>query len=196
METRTACSSGKVDLGGRFDERPARFGLLIVLTLLAAQCAASRLLRSELDDAAITASVFARIAQDQESDASSVQVLTDEGEVYLIGRAASESALRRFEDYARRSTGVWSVINRMRLGDRRYTSADADRNLRQQISESLAAESDLKGQNIKIVVYDGEVYLIGRVAADTQRVRAVLAAQESEGVRRVYNQIKAGPRIF
>lgn len=175
--------------------RSAALALLLLIGV-ASRCGTASVLRAELDDTAITASVLARIAQDYESRNSAIKVVTDEGEVFLIGRAASEQALVRFEDYARRSSGVWSVINRLQLGQRRSGSEPNDEALRDRIVEALNAENDLASERIQVVVYDGEAFLIGRVSADSLRVRAVLAAQETEGVRRIRNHLKAGPRIF
>lgn len=175
--------------------RSAALALLLLIGV-APRCGTASVLRAEFDDAAITASVLARIAQDYENRNSAIKVVTDEGEVFLIGRAASEQALVRFEDYARRSSGVWSVINRLQLGQRRSASEPNDEALRDRIVEALNAENDLASERIQVVVYDGEAFLIGRVRADSLRVRAVLAAQETEGVRRIRNHLKAGPRIF
>ena len=67
-----------------------------------------------------------------------------------------------------------------------------DQKLRQAIEERILRDQSVLGLNVQVIVYEGEVYLLGRVASDNERQQAVGVAKETEGVVRVLNYLKAG----
>lgn len=165
-------------------------------TILAAgvfQCGITRALRSGVDDAAISASIRARILQDGELNPLLVFVATDEGEVYLIGRAPTEEAILRAEGYARAVNGVWSVINHLRIGERSESTAQEDAAMQAKIEQDLRRNPDVSSLGVEAIVYERSAYLIGRVKDEIQRNEANSVAFAVDGVRRVFNYLKAGP---
>ncbi len=156
-------------------------------------CGLTRALRSGVDDAAISASIRARVLQDGELNPLLVFVATDEGEAYLIGRAPTEEAILRAEDYARAVSGVWSVINHLRIGERSESTAQEDAAMQAEIEQDLRRNPDVSSLAVKAIVYERSVYLIGRVKDEIQRNEANSTAFAVDGVRRVFNYLKAGP---
>jgi len=170
----------------------AGFGLALCLPGCALFSADSGLVGRELDDAAITARVRAGLLQTGELEQFRINVTTDEGEVYLVGRAPGEESRRQAEEAARSVPGVWSVINHLRIGARSRSTAREDAELRRNVESALSDDPDVPGLAIQILVYEREVYLIGRVPAGLQRSRALRLVRETRGVRRIHNYLKAG----
>jgi osmotically-inducible protein OsmY len=137
--------------------------------------------------------VRALLIQDRGINALNVNVTTDEGEVFLIGRVVDRSARLKAEDYARSVAGVWSVINHLKVGvpaDKKSYSADLK--LRQNVESRILRDQNVLGFNIQVLVHESEIYLLGRVKNDNERQQAVNVARETAGVRGVHNYLKAG----
>lgn len=89
--------------------------LTALLTLSA--CSSTKTAGTQVDDAAITAAVKARLAADGDINPFNIDVDTNEGVVTLQGRVAKEEARRKAEDHARETDGVRRVINLIKVGD-------------------------------------------------------------------------------
>jgi hyperosmotically inducible periplasmic protein len=72
----------------------------------------------QLDDAAITTKVKAKLAADGDINPFNIDVDTNEGVVTLQGRVAKEEARTRAEQLARDTSGVKRVINLVKVGDK------------------------------------------------------------------------------
>jgi len=71
----------------------------------------------QVDDAAITAKVKAKMAADGDINPFNIDVDTNEGVVTLQGRVKKEEARTRAEQLARETSGVKRVINLVKVGD-------------------------------------------------------------------------------
>jgi osmotically-inducible protein OsmY len=90
---------------------------LVVVASLAA-CSSTQSPGTQVDDAAITAAVKAKLAADGDINPFNIDVDTNEGVVTLQGRVEDAEARTKAEQLARETDGVKRVINLIRVGDR------------------------------------------------------------------------------
>ena len=91
------------------------FALVLAVGLTA--CSSNRTPGTQVDDAAITASVKAKLAADTEINPFNIDVDANEGVVTLQGRVEKAEARTRAEELARETDGVTRVINLIKVGD-------------------------------------------------------------------------------
>ena len=91
------------------------FALMLALALGA--CSSTKTAGTQLDDAAITAKVKAKLAADGDINPFNIDVDTNEGVVTLQGRVSKEEARTKAERHARETEGVRRVINLVKVGD-------------------------------------------------------------------------------
>jgi osmotically-inducible protein OsmY len=90
-----------------------------VMVLLAlGACSSNRTPGTQVDDAAITAAVKAKLAADGDINPFNIDVDTNEGVVTLQGRVEKEEARTKAEQLARETDGVRRVVNLVKVGDR------------------------------------------------------------------------------
>lgn len=88
-----------------------------VMVLLAlGACSSTRTPGTQVDDAAITAAVKAKLAADGDINPFNIDVDTNEGVVTLQGRVEKEEARTKAEQLARETDGVKRVINLVKVG--------------------------------------------------------------------------------
>ena len=92
------------------------FTLALVLALGA--CKSTTTPGTQVDDAAITAAVKAKLAADGDINPFNIDVDTNEGVVTLQGRVEKEEARTKAEQLARETDGVRRVINLVKVGDK------------------------------------------------------------------------------
>ncbi len=90
---------------------------VLVLALALGACSSTRTAGTQVDDAAITAAVKAKLAADGDINPFNIDVDTNEGVVTLQGRVAKEEARTKAEALARETDGVRRVINLVKVGD-------------------------------------------------------------------------------
>jgi osmotically-inducible protein OsmY len=90
--------------------------LMIALGLTA--CSSTRTPGTQVDDAAITTAVKAKLAADGDINPFNIDVDTNEGVVTLQGRVEKEEARSKAEQLARGTDGVSRVVNLIKVGDR------------------------------------------------------------------------------
>lgn len=89
-----------------------------VMVLLAlGACSSTRTPGTQVDDAAITAAVKAKLAADGDINPFNIDVDTNEGVVTLQGRVEKEAARSKAEELARETDGVRRVVNLVKVGD-------------------------------------------------------------------------------
>lgn len=89
-----------------------------VMVLLAlGACSSTRTPGTQVDDAAITAAVKAKLAADGDINPFNIDVDTNEGVVTLQGRVEKEEARTKAEQLARETDGVRRVVNLVKVGD-------------------------------------------------------------------------------
>lgn len=91
---------------------------VLALALALGACSSTRSPGRQVDDAAITAAVKAKLAADGDINPFNIDVDTNEGEVTLQGRVEKGEARRKAGRHARETDGVRRVINLIKVGDR------------------------------------------------------------------------------
>ena len=91
--------------------------LALVLALSLGACSSTKTAGTQVDDAAITAKVKAKLAADGDVNPFNIDVDSNEGVVTLQGRVAKEEARTKAEQLARETDGVSRVINLIKVGD-------------------------------------------------------------------------------
>jgi hyperosmotically inducible periplasmic protein len=149
-----------------------------------------------------------------------IDVTTGDGIVTLRGAVQSEQERRQAVALARNTDGVRDVRDELTIepadrtdrespatgptaGDR----PDADRDpadgrtvgdrvddgwITIKIQSQLYLEQNVRGRNVEVETRDGVVTLRGHVASDAERRLAEQIARDTDGVRRVDNQIAIG----
>lgn len=97
---------------------PVIICLVMVIALALGACSSTKSAGTQVDDAAITASVKAKMAADGDINPFNIDVDTNEGVVTLQGRVAKEEARTKAERLARETDGVKRVINLVKVGDK------------------------------------------------------------------------------
>ena len=90
---------------------------VLILALALGACSSTKTAGTQVDDAAITAKVKAKLAADGDINPFNIDVDTNEGVVTLQGRVAKEEARTKAEQLARDTDGVRRVINLVKVGD-------------------------------------------------------------------------------
>lgn len=91
--------------------------LALVLALSLGACSSTKSAGTQVDDAAITAKVKAKLAADGDINPFNIDVDSNEGVVTLQGRVAKDEARTKAEQLARDTDGVTRVINLIKVGD-------------------------------------------------------------------------------
>ena len=92
--------------------------LALAMLLALGACSSTKTPGTQVDDAAITAAVKAKLAADGDINPFNIDVDTNEGVVTLQGRVDKEEARSKAEELARGTDGVRRVINLVKVGDR------------------------------------------------------------------------------
>jgi hyperosmotically inducible periplasmic protein len=93
-------------------------GLALIVAMLGlAACSSTERPGQQVDDAAITAAVKAKLATDGNINPFNIDVDTNEGVVTLQGRVDKTEARTEAERLARETDGVRRVINLIKVGD-------------------------------------------------------------------------------
>lgn len=88
----------------------------VMVMLALGACSSTRTPGTQVDDAAITAAVKAKLAADGDINPFNIDVDTNEGVVTLQGRVEKEMARTKAEQLARETDGVKRVINLVKVG--------------------------------------------------------------------------------
>jgi hyperosmotically inducible periplasmic protein len=90
---------------------------MLILAMALGACSSTKTAGAQVDDAAITAKVKAKLAADGDINPFNIDVDTNEGVVTLQGRVSKEEARTKAERHARETDGVRRVINLVKVGD-------------------------------------------------------------------------------
>lgn len=157
-----------------------------------------------IDDAAITASVKAKLLEDERTKGFDINVDTKNGVVTLKGGADSLMSKTSATDIATTTDGVVSVNNELMVaapgtearkeaneatasGEVRETLSDTgevinDAWITSKVKAQLVADEDIAGLQINVETKDNQVHLIGDVPNAEVRAEAVRIAQTTQGV--------------
>jgi hyperosmotically inducible periplasmic protein len=97
------------------------FAVLVVLLSLVAGCQSltGKTAGTVVDDAAVTASVKAKLVADKAANLTRVDVDTNQGTVYLNGYVDTLEQKARAEQLARQANGVKAVVNNLQIAQKR-----------------------------------------------------------------------------
>ncbi|MEO6710626.1 MAG: BON domain-containing protein, partial [Planctomycetota bacterium] len=80
-------------------------------------CHTNQSARSQVNDSAITAAVKSKMIADNDVKAHNIDVNTEDGVVYLMGRVETAAEKSEAERLARGCDGVRSVVNHLQVGN-------------------------------------------------------------------------------
>ncbi len=160
-----------------------------------------------IDDATITASVKAKLLEDDRTDGFDINVDTMNGRVTLRGGADTSADKAAAGEIARGTDGVVSVDNQLTVAAPDTPARDAANQatasgeVRQAASETgevitdawitskvkaqLLADGDVSGLEISVETTDKVVRLTGDTPSAAVRAEAIRIAESTEGVARV-----------
>jgi osmotically-inducible protein OsmY len=165
---------------------------------------ADRTVGEVIDDAAITASVKAKLLEDDRTEGFDINVDTKNGRVTLKGGADSLADKTIAGDIARTTDGVVAVDNQLTVAApgtearQQANEATASGEVREALSDTgdviddawitskvkaqLVADADIAGLDISVETKANTVHLVGDVPNAAVRAEAVRIAQTTEGV--------------
>ena len=159
----------------------------------------------ERPDAWLTAKVQAKYFIDDEVKGRNIDVDTSNGVVTLRGAVANEAERRQAVALARSTDGVREVRDELRIdaalrenrdGDTRTGVASnvqrPDAWITTKIQAKYFIDGDVKGRRIDVETNNGVVTLRGTVETPQEKEQAEIIARETDGVRRVQNQLTVG----
>ena len=152
-------------------------------------------------DAWITAKIQAQYFLDAEVKARDIDVDTNNGVVTLRGSVDTEAERRQALMMARNTEGVRDVNDALTVtGTKRPSESRTDVSraagamddawITMKIQSKFFLDPDIKASAIDVTTTSGVVTLQGSVPTATQQQSAAQIAMETDGVRRVNNQLK------
>lgn len=160
-----------------------------------------------IDDATITASIKAKLLEDDRTEGFDINVDSVKGHVTLRGGADTSADRIAAADIARGTEGVVTVDNEITVaaagtearqaanqatasGEVREAAEEAgdemsDAWITSKIKASLVADTDIAGLAINVETEDKTVRLVGDVPTDAVRAEAVRIAEGTTGVVKV-----------
>jgi hyperosmotically inducible protein len=167
--------------------------VLLAVAGLTGACASSRTTGEQVDDAAITTEVKAKLAGDPDVKSFGIDVDTVDGIVSLRGNVDTGSQRSETERIARDVKGVRGVRNELsvRSPETMGTHID-DAAITAAVKTAFAADPDVKALSIDVDTRDGVVTLSGRVGSAGERTRAEDVARRTNGVKGVRNELTVG----
>lgn len=168
------------------------FVLASCVAIAVAGCASTRPVSTQLDDAAITTKVKAKLTADPEINSFKIDVDTREGIVRLSGIVKKPEVRAEAEKLARNTVGVRGVINELEIGSESFGRRVNDAAIATKVKAKLTADPEVNPFNIDVDCQEGVVTLSGRVRSAAQRQEAEKLARNTAGVREVRNRLEVG----
>lgn len=161
----------------------------LALTLVAG-CATRSHDRTQIDDAAVTAKIKAKLAADPEVNPFEIDVDTTDGVVRLSGMVEDRGDRDEAVRIARNTDGVIRVVDDLKIGDPTLGEVISDQWIETKVKSKLAADPEVNPFNVDVDVVDGVVTLTGEVEDRKTRDEAVKLARNTKGVRRVESRLR------
>lgn len=113
--------------------------------------------------------------------------------VLLVGEVPSAEVRQQVETIARGYRDVRKVYNQMTVGvNRGLVSRTSDALLSSKASLTLTTADNLPSNQTKVVVHDGNIYLMGALT-QAQAERAIVRLQALDGVKRIIKALDIIP---
>lgn len=140
----------------------------------------------------ITSDVKLRLAANDKTPATDINVDTHAGTVTLFGIVPTPEAKAAAEAEARKVNGVKRVVNEIEVvpGSKKDMVEAKDDQLQDEIKRKFKDREDFKDANIDVEVKNGVARLTGTVEHERQRVEAAMAARAVPGVRAVHDELR------
>jgi osmotically-inducible protein OsmY len=139
-----------------------------------------------IDDATASQEVKARLMATDRAGFAEVDVEVAQGSVLLSGVAPTDQHRQAAELVARNVRSVHTVYNEIFVGPRSgFVRSRQDDMITAQVRTRLVASRNVRGINVNIETFGGNVYLMGLVRSDQELQRAAEIASTTPGVRRV-----------
>jgi osmotically-inducible protein OsmY len=155
-----------------------------------------------VSDANTSARIQMRLVWNDTTSGLDIGVETEDGKVTLTGPVSSEEERQMAERIARRTEGVRTVDNELRVAPadtlgaqarqaaREATRAASDAWITASVAASLRFDSTINHDQIDVTTDDGVVTLEGKVNTLAQKKDAAEIARETSGVDRVENRLE------
>jgi osmotically-inducible protein OsmY len=175
--------------------RRGPIGAFLVLALAGAPqlsaCAAPRFGVEGLNNGSAAFAIKARLLRSDFSF-SGVDVVVVDGVALLMGHVPDEAAKAEAARIARSAPNVRDVGDELTVDPegRRFLGA-SDQVVLSQVRSRLIAAKGVPSERVHIEVYDGVVYLLGRMRTASEAEAAAEAASVAPGVRRVVTYLSA-----
>ncbi len=155
--------------------------VVLVFALLAVPAAYSQ----TVDDKGINTAIENHLRRDEQVQADSITVSTDEGIVTLSGNADNILQKERAEKIAENIRGVRSVINRIEV----RSTDRSDSEIEKQVENALMRDPATESYDVRVDVTDGKAILNGLVESWAEWNLAAEVAKSVRGVQAVKNEI-------
>jgi len=169
---------------------------LAALSLAAALAGSAPAFAEDALDPWITTKVKAALLTADDVRGLDVNVDTTQGRVTLHGKVSSDAEKRRAEELAKNIDGVREVRNLLQVapGAEREQARASDEQIRERVQARLREQPELADVEIQSV-NEGVVLLGGSTKTLSAHLRALEAAREVEGVRRVESSIQSPQQL-
>ncbi len=152
----------------------------------------------ELRDAKLTASVKTALSLSRSLRPHSIDVSSESGVVTLSGRVSREEERARAEAVAAAVPDVTRVVNQIQVGGA-GSAPSSGRSLGERFDDerievgvrlALSLNKELRGSDITVQTYRGEVTLGGEVATEAQHQQALQVARDTASVSKVVDNVR------
>jgi osmotically-inducible protein OsmY len=138
------------------------------------------------DDGEITQFVRQELDRDPRVGAEAIMLRVTDARVLLWGEVSSPYEKRMAERIARGVIGVLHVENQLQVGGEQ----DSDENIHRNVADALSTDALLHGQQVDVMVHQGNVTLRGELKDFTSKAQIARLAERVRGVRSVINETK------
>ncbi|MCB1173695.1 MAG: BON domain-containing protein [Leptospiraceae bacterium] len=179
-------------------KRAGFLALSLTLTLSTLVCSVGDVVLQELDDRSITTQIIGLLIQDLSINHLDIKVITDEGEVYLIGRVDTFEQRLLAEQHARSVSNVWSVINLLETNaEQPYDQGlrEADLAIQTRLFTEMTTSGQIPFVSLAVHAFEGQIFLIGRVRSAQTRRKLLDLVHGIDDVRQVHDYLKIGSRL-
>lgn len=158
----------------------------------AAQEPSTTTMGTQVDDTVITTKVKSALLADSAIQSFDFQVETRNGTVQLSGFVDSQDQIDQALAIARGVDGVTEVENSVTLKGTASTMGTKidDSVVTGRVKSALLADPDIKGFDVSVLTFEGEVQLTGFVDNQGQIDQATQIARATEGVSSVKNELR------
>lgn len=144
-----------------------------------------RMVGTQIDDAAITAKIGARLIAEKDMPSRWVSVQVIDGDATLTGYLPTQNHIDRAVHIAHSIKGVCSVRSELLIGKPKISSLVKDSIITTKVKTALLSDTQVSGFSVKVETVDGKVYLQGVVDNFVQRQRAIDITKKIDGVTAV-----------